>query len=55
MGKCVKMTFTLEKTSKTTSYMLQGTTLKEVVSVRDLGIVLDSKLIFIKSFTKYTQ
>ena len=44
--KCKSITFTLRKSPHCTEYVLDGHRLERCVRVRDLGIILDSKLTF---------
>ena len=45
-SKCKTITFTLRKRPILSSYSIAGTVLERVLEIRDLGILLDSKLTF---------
>lgn len=46
VGKCKFMKFTNKRTPRPTSYIMDGITLEEVTTIRDLGVVFDSKFKF---------
>lgn len=54
-SKCVQMTFTRNKKLLQYSYKIGGVILKRVEVVRDLGVILDPKLIFDKHIENITN